>query len=199
MVFLLGDFNTQVGRNRDRWYPILDKFDVGKENSNGYRLLQFCRYNNLVITNTLFAHKMAHKLTWYSRDGKTSDLIDYVIVNRRLVGSIQDTWVYRSAVIDVKSKDHRQIVFKANLKLKFRKGKYLLGSYDGGRLQDVYKNYLSNRYYENKRNVKKVEKALKYELGRREVEAKDKMPKIWKMQLDGIIMKYCRGILINLE
>ena len=48
MVFLL-DFNAQVGRNRDRWYPSLGKFGVGKENSNGYRLLQFCRYNNLVM------------------------------------------------------------------------------------------------------------------------------------------------------
>ena len=48
MVFLLGDFHAQVGRNRDRWYPSLGKFGVGKENSNGYRLLQFYRYNNLV-------------------------------------------------------------------------------------------------------------------------------------------------------
>ena len=37
MVFLLGDFNAQVGRNRDRWYPSLGKFGVGKENSNGSR------------------------------------------------------------------------------------------------------------------------------------------------------------------
>ena len=49
---------------------------------------------------------MAHKLTWYSRDGKTANLIDYFIVNRRLGGSVQDIRVYRSAVIDVKSKDH---------------------------------------------------------------------------------------------
>ena len=59
----------------------------------------FCRYNNLVITNTVFGHKMAHKLTLYSRDGKTANLIDYVIVNQILAGSIQDTRVYRSAVI----------------------------------------------------------------------------------------------------
>ena len=37
MVFLLGDFNAQVGRNRDRWYPNLGRFGVGKENSNSYR------------------------------------------------------------------------------------------------------------------------------------------------------------------
>ena len=51
----------------------------------------------------VFGHKMAHKLTWYFHDGKTPDLIDYVIANRRLARSIQDTRVYRSAVIDVKS------------------------------------------------------------------------------------------------
>ena len=79
---------------------------------------------------------MAHKLTWYSRDGKTANLIDYVTVNRRLTGSIQDTRVYRSAVIDVKSKDHHLVVSKVNLKLKFQKGNSLPESYDVGRLQD---------------------------------------------------------------
>ena len=39
----------------------------------------------------------------------------------------------------------------------------------------LYRNYLSDRLYENKRNVKKVEKALKYELRRCEVEAMDKI------------------------
>ena len=38
MMLLLGDFNAQVGRYRDRWYPNLGKFGVGRENSNGYRL-----------------------------------------------------------------------------------------------------------------------------------------------------------------
>jgi len=45
-VFLLGDFNAQVSRNMDRCYPSLGKLGAGKENSNGYRLFQFCRYNN---------------------------------------------------------------------------------------------------------------------------------------------------------
>ena len=67
---------------------------------------------------------------------KTATLIDYVIVNRRLAGSIQDTRVDRSAVIDVKSKDQHLVVSKVNLKLKFRKGNYLPGSYGIGRIQD---------------------------------------------------------------
>ena len=41
----------------------------------------------------MFGHKMAHKLTCYSDDGKTANLTDYVIVNRRLAGSIQNTMV----------------------------------------------------------------------------------------------------------
>ena len=47
---------------------------------------------------------MVHKITWYWLDGKTANLIDYIIVNQRLAGSIQDTRVYRSAVIDFKCK-----------------------------------------------------------------------------------------------
>jgi hypothetical protein len=45
------------------------------------------------------------------------------------------------------------------------------------RKRGLYKNYLSDRSYECKRNAKKVEKALKYELRRCEVEAMDKIAK----------------------
>ena len=41
--------------------------------------------------------------------------------------------------------------------------------------RDLHKNHLSDRSYENKRNVKKVEKVLKYEIRRCEVEALDKI------------------------
>ena len=39
MVFLLRDFNAQVSRSRDRGYPSLGRFGVGKDNSNDYNLL----------------------------------------------------------------------------------------------------------------------------------------------------------------
>ena len=43
------------------------------------------------------------------------------------------------------------------------------------RRRGLYKNYLSDRSNENKRNIQKVEKALKYELRRCEMEAMDKI------------------------
>jgi len=43
------------------------------------------------------------------------------------------------------------------------------------RRRGLYKNNLSDRLYEYKRNVKKVEKGLKYELRRYKVEATDKI------------------------
>ena len=68
MMFLLGYFNAKVCRNWHRRYRSLCKLGVGKENRNEYTLVQFCRNNRLVITNTVFGNKMAHKLTWYSHD-----------------------------------------------------------------------------------------------------------------------------------
>ena len=46
----------------------------------------------------------------------------YVIVNRRLAGLIQDARVYRSAIIDVRSKDHHLVVSRVIFKLKFLEG-----------------------------------------------------------------------------
>ena len=40
-----------------------------------------------------------------------------------------------------------------------------------------YKSYLSNPLHEKRKNIKKVEKALKYELRRREVEAMERIAK----------------------
>jgi len=39
-------------------------------------------------------------------------------------------------LFDIKSKGHNLVVSRVNLKLKFRKGNYLSGSFDVGRLQD---------------------------------------------------------------
>ena len=78
------------------------------------KCLIMSKNEKIQVNTTVFSHKIPHKLSGYSRDGKIANLIDYVIVNRRLAGSIQDTRVYRSAVIAVKSEDHHLVVSKVN-------------------------------------------------------------------------------------
>ena len=84
----------------------------------------FVCVNNLVITITVFVNKMAHGLTRYSNVSKTAHFIDCFIITWSRVGLIKDTRVYRSAAVDVKSKDYHRIVSKVKLKLKFRERNY---------------------------------------------------------------------------
>jgi len=54
-------------------------------------------------------------------------LIDYVVVNRRLAGLMQDNRGYRSVIIDLKVKISMS---------QFRNDDYIPGSFDVSRLQD---------------------------------------------------------------
>ena len=46
----------------------MGKSGKGISNSNGEHLLEYAMQNNLVLTNTLFPHKMGHKTTWTSHE-----------------------------------------------------------------------------------------------------------------------------------
>eukprot|EP00105_Crassostrea_gigas_P003802 XP_011416773.1 PREDICTED: craniofacial development protein 2-like [Crassostrea gigas] len=67
-LILLGDFNARVGADNDSWPSCLGKFDVGKMNENGQRLLELCSYYNLCIANSFFMTKPQHKVSWRHPD-----------------------------------------------------------------------------------------------------------------------------------
>ena len=52
VLFFLGDWNAKVGRQETP--RVTGKFGLGIRNEAGQRLIEFCRENALVITNTLF-------------------------------------------------------------------------------------------------------------------------------------------------
>ena len=60
---------------------------------------QVCCNNNLCITNTHFRQKPAHRSTWQSPDGKTCNLIDYIITRNERLISFCNTRVFRGAEI----------------------------------------------------------------------------------------------------
>jgi len=112
---VIGDFNAKVGEGKTGLEELVGKHGVGVRSDNGSRLVDYCDYNNLVITGTCFPHKEIHKLTWRSPAGQTLNQVDHIIVSRQHRSSMMDTRVMRNADI---SSDHYIIITKLSLKLK---------------------------------------------------------------------------------
>ena len=58
----------------DRLEDIMGKFGHGRQNHRGEMLIDFCRDNELFITNTMFRHRKRRKVTWRSPDGRTANM-----------------------------------------------------------------------------------------------------------------------------
>ena len=54
-------------------------------------------YNDLKITNGFFRKKDIHKYTWSARG--TRSIIDYIIVNKKLISQVEDTRAWRGCDI----------------------------------------------------------------------------------------------------
>ena len=63
-LLLIRDFNTNIGRDNDKWPLVMGKNGIGKCNSKGEILLALCSEFELIVTNTMFKLKDEHKTTW---------------------------------------------------------------------------------------------------------------------------------------
>ena len=63
-LLLIGDFNARIERENDKWPSALGKYGIGKCNSNDKLRLSLCTEFDLIVTNTMFKQKDAHKTTW---------------------------------------------------------------------------------------------------------------------------------------
>lgn len=108
-VIMLGDFNGWVGVKRDGYENVLGTFGDERVNENGKSVLGVCVEWNLLVTNTMFAHKRIHM---YTREEKgIRSMIDFVIVDKRMKRQVLDTRVYRGACID---SDHFLVVSRVS-------------------------------------------------------------------------------------
>ena len=82
---------------------VMGRHELGALNDNSERLKEFCDFNDMVVTGTVFPHKEIYKQPWVSPDGRTKNQIDHTLVNRKFRTSVLDTRAMRSA--DVAS-DH---------------------------------------------------------------------------------------------
>ena len=148
LLVILGDFNTKIGSNFDIWGRTLGRHGVGEENESGTLLLQFCKNNNLTISNTQFIQKKCRKVTWRSPDDETENLIDYVITRDKDMRGVAKTRSYRTAEIN---SDHFLVISELKMKVPKCKRKReprlavdeLIKSKD---LQDRFDMEISNRF-----------------------------------------------------
>ena len=59
-----GDQNAKLGTGHEEYPESIGHYGKGAINSNGKYLAEMCMRNGIVLTNTMFKHKMSHRTTW---------------------------------------------------------------------------------------------------------------------------------------
>ena len=94
------------------WPSCIGHFGIGKLNENGQRLLELCSYHDLCITNTFFATKLCHRVSWQHPRSHHWHQLDLIITQRPLLNYILITHSYHSADCDT---DHSLVGSKVHL------------------------------------------------------------------------------------
>ena len=66
LLLILGDFSVKTGSGHKLYPNKIGQYGKDHLKSNGENLQEYTKENNLVLTNTLFYHKLGHRTTWTS-------------------------------------------------------------------------------------------------------------------------------------
>ena len=80
-------------------------------NYNGSRLKSFCREKRLCLPQTHFNHPQSERHMWYSNDGKTKKVLDYIVVEQYVQQYVEECYVGND--YDFES-DHRVVITEMN-------------------------------------------------------------------------------------
>ncbi len=115
ILILGGDFNVKTGSVSNKHGQVWKR----KVNSNGEHLLELASRNDLILTNTIFNHKMAHRTTWVAPERKNTDRrnqirnqINYILVQNEYRVFVNDARSYNGKM---KDSDHRIVLAKMNI------------------------------------------------------------------------------------
>ena len=81
IMFICGDLNGHVGEKAEGYEGIHGGHGFGTRNTEGERILEFANANNLVVSNSFFAKRESHLITYTSGAAKTQ--IDFILVKKR--------------------------------------------------------------------------------------------------------------------
>ena len=113
VLFIIGDWNAKVGSQETT--GVTGKSGLGIRNEAGWRLIEFCQENALVIANTLLQQHKRRLYTWTSPDDRHRNQIDYILCSQRWRSSIQSAKIRPGAHC---SSDHELLIAKFRLKFK---------------------------------------------------------------------------------
>lgn len=105
-IIICGDINGRVGISQDN-NGVVGKYGEDRKTNNGNRLIEYCRVNDLVVTNTFYEHKDIHKYTRQGPKREDRSIIDYILVERDSRREVNDVRVYRGAELGT---DHYMLV-----------------------------------------------------------------------------------------
>lgn len=115
---LQGDWKAKVGTDTLKdWNNYCGSSCNPKSNGQGLHLLEFTSYNDMVLANTLGAHKVSQRWTWHAPIIGTHYQIDYIMVQNRFWSGISTAKTRTFPGTDVGS-DHDLVLlnFRVNLK-----------------------------------------------------------------------------------
>jgi hypothetical protein len=112
-VVVMGDMNAVVGEGIDGLE--VGMFGLGQRNERAERLVEFCKSNRLVVTNTWFEQGRRRRYTSKKPGDKQRYQIDYILEKQRYRNSVKSSWSYPGANIN---SDHNLVAMRANVKLK---------------------------------------------------------------------------------
>ena len=136
-LIVAGDFNAKTGKAWRDYPTVLGRYGKGEVNSNGKELLEFCDRQNLILTNTLFRHKMAHRTTWESppvaKESDRRNQIDYTMARNEKLAAVIDSRSHNGMMTHT---DHRLVRMKLNIRMQNRKKEQQSNKVDIEKLKD---------------------------------------------------------------
>ena len=111
-IFVAADFNCQIGTYHLEHPELIGQFYKGnKRDENSSYLRDFLVQNQLVVNNTKFKHKLAHRTTWECsnryRYNPVRNQIDFILCKRKTFPSVSNSRSYNG--FKTKS-DHRLVI-----------------------------------------------------------------------------------------
>ena len=112
-VIVMGDLNAVVGAESEE--DVTGRYGLEKRTERGQMLVEFCKRNNMCITNTWYRQPKRRIYTWKAPGDLRRMQLDYIMVKKRYRNSVKDSHAFPGADVD---SDHNLVTMKVTLTLK---------------------------------------------------------------------------------